>query len=231
MTMRLHDVTQGSDEWLALRCGLLTASEIKRIVTPAQRKPAANDKQRAHLYELAAQRLTGYVEPSFVSDAMLAGYDGEILAREIYAQRFAPVRQVGFITNDKWGFTLGYSPDGLVGENGQIEIKSRAQQFQVQAIVERLPAQTIPAEHVIQVQAGLLVSGRAWCDYISYCPGLPMSVVRVTPDDDVQKAIIFAAAAFERLLQEALDAYAAVLRNPAHRWASTERVALGDIAA
>ena len=115
-----HDLEQGSDEWLAARCGILTASEMKLIVSPTL-KPASNDKERAHLYELLAQRITGHVEPHYVTDDMLRGHEDEVEARILYAERYAPVESAGFITNGKWGFTLGYSPDGLVGDDGLIE--------------------------------------------------------------------------------------------------------------
>ena len=98
-----HDnVTQGSDEWLALRCGLLTASEMKLILTPTL-KIASNDKERAHLYELLAQRITGYVEPHYISDDMLRGHEDEFLARAAYNREYAPVQEVAFINNDEWG--------------------------------------------------------------------------------------------------------------------------------
>lgn len=77
-----HDLVQGSDEWRAARCGLLTASEMHHIITPTM-KPAKNEKMRAHAYELLAQRLTGYVEPSYISDDMLRGDDDEIDARRL----------------------------------------------------------------------------------------------------------------------------------------------------
>ncbi len=67
------DLIQGSDEWKSARCGLLTASEMKLIITPTTLKIASNDKERAHLYELLAQRITRYVEPSYISDDMLRG--------------------------------------------------------------------------------------------------------------------------------------------------------------
>ena len=137
MTITCHrDLIQGSDEWKAARCGLLTASEMKLIVTPPpepdarikkdgqpykQREwnPVAdNDKCRAHLYELLAQRITGYVEPQYISDDMLRGQEEEVYARALYAEHYAPVEEVGFITNDELGFTLGFSPDGLVGDDG-----------------------------------------------------------------------------------------------------------------
>lgn len=207
MTIIYHpEVTQGSDEWLAMRCGLLTASEMKHVITPTL-KAANNDKTRAHLYELLAQRVTNYVEPVYISTDMLRGTEDEFYARQAYAEHHAPVEQVGFVTNDRWGFTIGYSPDGLVGKDGLIEIKSRRQKFQVQTIVENLTGGTIPADYVMQAQTGLLVSEREWLDFISYSGGLPMCVVRVWPDDAVQGAIIEAAAAFEAKLAECLEIY------------------------
>jgi len=200
------EVTQGSDEWLAMRCGLLTASEMKRIITPTL-KVANNDKTRSHIYELLAQRISRYVEPMYVSDDMLRGVEEEFYARQVYAEHHAQVEQCGFITNDRWGFTIGYSPDGLVGGDGLIEIKSRRQKYQVQTIVENLTGGTIPADYVMQAQTGLLVSEREWLDFISYSGGLPMCVVRVWPDDAVQGAIIEAAAAFEAKLAECLEIY------------------------
>jgi hypothetical protein len=96
---------------------LLTASEFDRILTPTL-KIADNPKSRAHLWEMAAQRITGYVEPQYISDAMLRGQEDEIIARDLYSKHYAKVEQCGFVTNDKWGFTLGCSPDGLVGDDG-----------------------------------------------------------------------------------------------------------------
>src|SRR5690606_996858 len=75
MTITFHnDLVQGSDEWHQARCGLLTASEIDRILTP-KLKIADNAKTRAHLWELAAQRISEYVEPQYISDAMLRGHE------------------------------------------------------------------------------------------------------------------------------------------------------------
>jgi metallo-beta-lactamase family protein len=90
---------------------------------------------------------------------------------------------------DFGAFRLGYSPDGLVGEDGTIECKSRRARFQVETIVAR----AMPADYAIQVQTGLLVSGRAWCDFVSYSGGLPMAVYRVHAAEDVQDAILRAA--------------------------------------
>lgn len=217
-----HDhFEQGSEQWLQARCGLLTASEMKLIITPTL-KPASNDKERAHLYELLAQRITGYVEPRYVSDDMLRGREDEVDARIAYAKAYAPVADVGLITNSKWGFTLGYSPDGLVGDDGLIECKSRRQKYQVQTVVENVAEGTIPADFAIQVQTGLLVSEREWLDFVSYSGGLPMVTVRVFPDPVVQAAIVDAAATFETRLAAKLAIYRDTLASPT-RLIPTER--------
>ena len=165
------ELVQGSDEWLAARCGLLTASEMHLIVTPTL-KAASNDKERSHLYELLAQRITQYVEPSYISDSMLRGQEDELDAVDLYARKYAPVEIVGFVTNDRWGFTLGYSPDGLVGEDGLIECKSRNQKYQLRTLIDYVSAGAIDPDFMIQVQTGLMVSERKWCDLVSYCGGL-----------------------------------------------------------
>lgn len=222
MTITYHnDLIQGSEEWHAARCGLLTASEIKLILTPTL-KIAANAKERAHLWELAAQRISNYVEPQYIGDAMLRGHEEEILARALYAEKYAPVEEVGFVTNDKWGFTLGGSPDGLVGDEGLIEAKSRCQKYQVQTIVEEWTGvAAVPEEFILQVQALLLVTGRKWCDFISYSGGLPMAVVRVEPDAKVQDAIIEAASKFEARINEVVADFATAVEARGHH--PTER--------
>jgi hypothetical protein len=214
------ELIQGSDEWIAARCGLLTASEMKLILTPAL-KIASNDKERTHLYELLAQRITRYVEPHYISDDMLRGKDDEIEARIIYSEKYAPVTEMGFITNDKFGFTLGFSPDGLVGDDGFIEAKSRRQKFQVQTIIEFLPDGNVDPDYILQIQTGLLVSEREWCDAISYSGGLPMVTVRVYPDLIIQAAIMDAANAFEERLAIKKSQYHNALRSS--RTIPTER--------
>jgi predicted phage-related endonuclease len=197
-----NDLIQGSDDWHAARCGLLTASEMSLIITPTL-KVASNDKERTHLYELLAQRITGYVEPSYIGDDMLRGWEDEVLARILYSEKYAPVEEVGFVTNDEWNFTIGYSPDGLVGNDGLIECKSRRQKYQIQTIAE----DEVPKDYLVQIQTGMLVTGRSWCDFVSYCGGLPMFVKRVHADPLVQGAIIEAATAFEERLAAKLEAY------------------------
>lgn len=197
-----YDIEQGTEQWHALRCGVLTASEVKKIMTPAC-KPANNDKSRAHVWEIASQRVTKYTEPSYVSDDMLRGHSDEILARDLYSEKYNPATECGFITREIDGVKFGYSPDGLVGENGLIEIKSRAQKFQIENIVNG----GVPTEHILQCQAGLLITGREWLEYISYCGGLPMYVCRVYPDPVMHDAIMEAAQNFDGHVRTAITTY------------------------
>ncbi len=191
------DLLQGSDEWLAARRGMLTASEMKLLVSPSL-KPLNNDKTRAHIYELLAQRITGHVEPAYISDDMLRGREDEIAARDLYAAHYAPVVECGFMVRDFGGFRIGYSPDGLVGPDGLIECKSRRAKYQVETIA----AGVVPEEYRVQVQTGLLVSGREWCDFVSYSGGLPMAVYRVGRDPGMAEAILDAAHEAEARIQE-----------------------------
>lgn len=214
MIKYFSDIVQGSDEWLQARCGLLTASEIKLIVTPTL-KPASNDKERAHLWELLAQRITGYVEPRYISDDMLRGQEDEIEARFEYEKNYEKVMEIGFITNDKWGFTIGYSPDGLVGSAGLLECKSRSQKYQIRTLVDYVGADTIDPDFMLQCQTGLLVTERKWIDLVSYCGGLPMATVRVYPDAKYQDAILSAATDFEKRLNEAHAKYNSVMQSKA----------------
>jgi predicted phage-related endonuclease len=217
MTITYHtDLLQGSEEWHQIRCGILTASEVKHILTPTL-KIANNDKTRQHVWEIAAQRITQYTEPQYIGDDMLRGYEDEIKARDLYSTTRAPVSEVGFITSDALGFTMGYSPDGLVGEHGLIECKSRRQKYQVQTISEGV----VPDEYTLQLQTGLLITGREWIDFISYSGGLPMFVQRVLPDAEIQAAIVMAATEFECRVVDAVQSFHDNVA--AHGYPATER--------
>lgn len=209
VTVTYHmDVLQGSDEWEALRRGRLTASEMYKIVTPATLKAAANDKARAHLWELLAQRITKYVEPHFYGDEMARGHDDEIEVRKLYGKHISPVEECGFITNDSFGFTLGYSPDGLIeNRTAGIEAKSRRQRFQIQTIVEHHLLGAVPTDYLIQCHTGMIVAELSRMDLVSYSGGLPMIPMKVWPDDKIHAAIIEISGEFERQLAEKLAAY------------------------
>lgn len=203
-----------------MRCGLITASEVKLLLTPTL-KQANNDKSRAHLWELAAQRITNYVEPSYVSDDMLRGHEDEFEARQTYTKHFAPVEEVGFITNASFGFTLGCSPDGLVGDDGMIECKSRRQKYQVQTIVEHWRDGTPPDDYILQVQSAMLIADRAWCDLISYSGGLPMIPMRIERCAKTCDAILEACANAEAKIAEIITDYHAAVA--ARKLIPTER--------
>lgn len=193
-------IEQRSDEWHALRRGILTASTIGRLITPKTRQVAANPESRALTAQLAAERLAGFTEENYVTNAMWRGIDDEPRAVEQYSKDHHPVTPMGFMIRQWPTFKLGYSPDGMVGDDGLIEVKSRSPKEQVKVVIEA----EIPAEHLAQLHCGLLVSGRAWVDYVSYCGGLPMWVKRVHPDQEWRDAILTAAAAFEAACNQAV---------------------------
>lgn len=206
MSLRqMPDVDQGSEEWMTQRRGMVTASVVGKLITPKTIKPAANPEARSLASSLIAERITGYTEPSYLNDDMLRGLEDEPRARDMYAELVAPipVTQIGFMVRDDWGFRIGYSPDGLVGDDGLIEIKSRRQKRQLETILAAHP----PIENMAQMQCGLLVSGRAWCDYVSVCGGMPPYIKRIRPDQRWFDAIVEAVRAFEANAAECIRIY------------------------
>jgi len=197
------ELEQGTDEWLAARCGIVTASVVGQFITPKTVKPAANDYSRALTMSLAAERITGHVEPIHPNADMERGTLDEPFARDLYSEHYAPAVEVGFMVRDDLGFRLGYSPDGLVADDGLIEIKSRKQKKHLATIL----ADEVPLENMAQIQCGLLVSGRDWCDYVSYCGGMPLYVKRVYPDIRWHLAIKEAVEAFEETAATMVAAY------------------------
>ena len=206
--MTLHtypELEQGSPEWLDARRGMVTASVVGKLLTPTGRV-AANDYSRALTLELAAERITGTSEYVFVNADMERGNEVEPLARDLYASNYGrPVTQVGFMTEDKWGFSIGYSPDGHVGDDGLIEVKGPRAKKHLKTIVEN----QVPTEYVAQIQCGLLVSGRQWCDFLTYFGGMPMYPIRVHADPKWQDAIVLAATELERAVTEIANTFKA----------------------
>ena len=204
MTLTVHtDLVQRSDEWHAARLGIVTASAVGKLVTPKTVRPASNPESRKLTLTLAAERITGWSDPSFVSDDMWRGIEDEPLARAKYAEHYAPVVEAGFMVEDRYGFKIGYSPDGLVGDDGLIEIKSRRPKAHLETIVAGVP----PIENMAQLQCALLVSGRKWLDYVSYSGGMPLWVHRVTPQQKWFDAIIEASTILESSIDEMLRVY------------------------
>lgn len=168
-------------------------AEVARESAETVIEPAVNDYSRSLTLLLVAERITGWTDPTFISDDMMRGIDDEPIARAKYSEHHAPATEAGFMTEDRWGFTIGYSPDGLVGDDGLIEIKSRRSKVQLATVL----ADEVPAENMAQLQCGLLVSGRKWIDYVSYCAGMPLWSKRVYPQRKWFDAIIAAVSAFE----------------------------------
>ena len=193
MSLKLYrDLIQGTDEWHAARCGMVTASVAGKLLTSTL-KVADNESSRGVVLTLTAERLTGHVEPGYMGDDMWRGHEAEPRARDAYAEHHAPVAEVGLMVRDDWGFQIGYSPDGLVGDDGLIEIKSKLPKLHLATILE----DRVPGEYMAQIQCALLVSGRDWCDYVSYCGGMPLWRKRVTPDPMWHASIVAAVEAFE----------------------------------
>lgn len=165
---------------------------------------ADNETSRALLRTLAAERITGHVEPVFVTADMQRGTDDEPFARDDYAQwAGVEVEEVGFITRAEDDLRVGYSPDGLVGDDGLVEIKSRRQGRQLDAILN----DEAPTENLAQMHAGMWAADRKWCDYISYRDGMHLYVKRVHRDPLWDQAIHDAATHAEHVIRQHVATY------------------------
>jgi hypothetical protein len=183
---------QGSDEWLAARCGLLTASTIGKLITP-KLQVADNETSRGLIETLVAERITGHIDPIYPNADMQRGTLDEPYARDLYAEEYAPVTEIGFAVRTINGYRLGASPDGLVRNLGGIEIKSRSPKLQLKTILTG----EIPAANLAQIHACLFVLQRDWWDYCSYAGGWPLFVKRVHRDPRWDAVITDALEKFE----------------------------------
>lgn len=178
--IQVFDYEQGSPDWLQVRSGIVTASCASKVMAGGQGKT-----RLSYMYQLIGERMTGEPVSVFAGNAHTErGHEMEPVARDLYQVRSGvSVEQTGFIRNHDSIGGAGYSPDGLVGENGAVEIKSRLPHIQA----ELLDTGKIPGEAVKQMQFGLWVSERAWCDYVSYWPGMPLFVKRVETDAELHE--------------------------------------------
>jgi YqaJ-like viral recombinase domain len=202
MSLHILDVEQRSPAWYAARCGIVTASVVGKLLTPTL-KVADNDTSRGVTAALVAERITGIVEPTFTSDDMWRGIEHEPYARDVYSGHYQQAVECGFMRYDGDGWTLGYSPDGLVADEGLVEIKCPRPKGHVATIL----ANEVPPFYLAQLQSALLVTGRAWIDYVSFNAGMPLFVKRVLPDADWFEAIVAAVAKFETTAAEMVAAY------------------------
>ena len=199
-----NELEQGTDEWLQARCGIVTASTMRNLVTSAG-KVADNDTSRGFVRQLATERIIGVPEYTYPTRPMQRGNLLEPHARELYAEHYAPVEEVGFIRLDTDEYSLGYSPDGVVGHDGLLEIKSPGPKEHLRTIL----ADAVPSVYVWQVQVGLYVTGRSWLDFISYCPGADLYVKRVRPDKEAFGTIHLAVSQAETAVRNIIDDYTA----------------------
>lgn len=173
---------QGSDAWLQERCGKVTASRIADLM--AIRRDGKPSADRANYRaQLVCERLTGCVQASYTNAAMIHGTETEPEARRAYEfYRDRDVQQVGFVPHPSIAMA-GASPDGLVGEDGLLELKCPNSATHI----ETLTGGTIPDKYVKQMQFQMACTGRQWCDFASYDNRLPeamrLFVHRVMRDD------------------------------------------------
>jgi putative phage-type endonuclease len=167
---------QGSEQWFAERVGRPSASRFGEIITT---KGVPSKQAEKYLYELAGERIIGTKTETYQTPAMLRGVEMEAEARQLYElMRDVEVEQVGICYQDEKR-KFGASPDGLVGDDGCLEIKCPT----LPVAVEYLLAGRLPTKYFQQVQGQLLVTGRAWVDFLSYYPGLSPLIVRVERDE------------------------------------------------
>lgn len=205
MEIQYHwDIIQGSDEWLNVRIGIITASQMSQLITPTG-KLADNKDSRAIVCKKVYERLTKEsADGEFDSYHMERGRVFEPFARDLYSREREQVIECGFITRQFDGFKIGYSPDGIVGDEGLIEIKCPDGHKHVKEICENEE----PKDAMMQMQTGLLVTGRKWCDFISHCNGMHQRIVRVYPNLELHELIKSASKNLEECININLDRYA-----------------------
>ena len=167
----VYDCEQGSAEWLQARCGVPTASRSSDIMAKGQ-----GITRKKYMRTLAGEILTGEIAESFSNPHMERGQIMEAEACNMFAfMHDVDPQVVGFMRRGRFGA----SPDRLIGDNGLLEVKTKLPHLQI----ETLDGGKLPSEHKAQVMAQLWVSGRDFCDFISYWPKLPLFHVRVERDD------------------------------------------------
>lgn len=164
--MKIHNVEQGSEEWLSLRAGMPTASEFTSLLTP--KKWELSKSLPKYAIRLATEIVLGCPLDRDLSrneDVQRGIYLEEKAALSYEFETGETLTTVGFVTDDDGRY--GASPDRLVGENGLLEIKCPRPENHASYVLNGFEE-----NYYLQVQGQLLVTGRQWCDRYSYCPGL-----------------------------------------------------------
>lgn len=176
--MKVYNCEQGSEEWLKCRLGKLTGSVAHTIAT--------NGKGLETLcLEKATEILTGIIPDGYKNDAMQHGNDYEAEARSIYELETGnTVIQVGFCEDNEF---VGVSPDGLIGDDGLIEIKCPTDKTYTQYLIDGV----IKPEYYSQMQMQMLITNRNWCDYVVYNPNFKKTIIikRVKADKEHMEKI------------------------------------------
>jgi putative phage-type endonuclease len=165
----IESCEQGSDEWLAMRLGKVTASMVSSVLSKG-RGNAPSKMAETYMIELIAEVLTGKSKAFFENDAMKWGTETEPQARSMYQVNndFVDVKEVAFVEhNDQ----IGISPDGLIGDDGLLEIKCPNTTTQI----KRALSDNYSADYKSQIQMQLWVTERKWCDFVSFDPRLDCS--------------------------------------------------------
>lgn len=198
--MIIRDIEQGTPEWHALRVGVVTASRFKDVLAKG-RGNAVSKTREAYAYQIATETITGKsADDTPVNDWMRRGCEREDQARALYElQHSVAVETVTFCyLNDER--SVGCSPDGLVGDDGLLEIKSP----RLATHVGYMLGGKCPTEYKAQVQGQLWVSGRDWCDFVTYCPESHIELwrVRVERDEEYIAELAEAVAQFWTRVEE-----------------------------
>jgi hypothetical protein len=182
--IEIFNVEQNTDEWYALRRGLVTGSQFATVLAHGRGgKSDPSKMRRQYMLTLISDRMGGQPAEGYSNRHMERGKAMEADALNLYAlmKDVEPAR-VGFVKN---GPDVGCSPDAFVGENGMAQVKTALPHIQL----ERVLKPELPSEHIPQVQGELWVCEREWNDFISYWPGLPLMVTRVYRNDVAIKSI------------------------------------------
>ncbi len=175
----IDDIKQGSPEWALIRAGVFTASNFDRILTPKTRKPSA--QQDAYLCQLAAESVLGSTIETQPNAHMARGIELEPEARRYFEfEKDCKVREVAFIYLDDRK-SIGCSPDGLVGEDSGIEIKSPSAAVHTRYLLDGV----VPSEYILQVQGCMMVTGFDTWHFLSYHPGLPPLLILSKRDEEL----------------------------------------------
>src|SRR5262245_52881935 len=162
------NLVQGSDEWLAFKCGKVSASRMSDL-TAKLRNGEPSASRNTYMGQLIAERLTGLPSDSYSNQAMDWGKAFEDEARAAYQfDQLVTVEPVGIVLHPHIVNSLA-SPDGLVGDDGLIEVKCPLTGNHIEAVLSG----KIPDRYQQQIQWQLACTGRQWCDFVSYDPRMP----------------------------------------------------------